>query len=98
MKRVMAKAEPARRTRCCWSSTPTPGRTRWRRLRRSTQALGLTGLIVTKLDGSAKGGVVAAIAKQHPVPLRFIGVGEAVDDLRPFVPREFVEALLPPSA
>ena len=39
-------------------------------------AVGLTGLVVTKLDGSAKGGVVAAIAKQHPVPLKFIGVGE----------------------
>lgn len=58
-------------------------------------AAGLTGLIVTKLDGSAKGGVVAAIAKQHPVPLKFIGVGEGVDDLRPFVARDFVEALLP---
>jgi fused signal recognition particle receptor len=58
-------------------------------------AVGLTGLILTKLDGSAKGGVVAAIAKQHPVPLKFIGVGETVDDMRPFVVREFVEALLP---
>ncbi len=61
-------------------------------------AVGLTGLIVTKLDGSAKGGVVAAIAKQHPVPLKFIGVGEAIDDLRPFVAREFVDALLPAEA
>jgi len=61
-------------------------------------ASGLTGLIVTKLDGSAKGGVVAAIAKQHPVPLKFIGVGEGVDDLRPFVARDFVEALLPTDA
>ena len=61
-------------------------------------AVGLTGLIVTKLDGSAKGGVVAAIAKQHPVPLKFIGVGEAIDDLRPFVARDFVEALLPAGA
>ena len=58
-------------------------------------AVGLTGLIVTKLDGSAKGGVVAAIAKQHPVPLQFIGVGEGLDDLRPFVARDFVDALLP---
>ena len=58
-------------------------------------AIGLTGLILTKLDGSAKGGVVAAIARQHPVPLRFIGVGEAVDDLRPFDANEFVDALLP---
>ena len=58
-------------------------------------AIGLTGLVVTKLDGTAKGGVMAAIAKQHPIPLQFIGVGEGVDDLRPFSAREFVEALLP---
>jgi fused signal recognition particle receptor len=57
-------------------------------------ALGLTGLILTKLDGTAKGGVVAAIAKQHPIPLKFIGVGEGVDDLRPFVAAEFVDALV----
>jgi len=59
-------------------------------------AIGLTGLILTKLDGSAKGGIVAAIARQHPIPLRFIGVGEGVDDLRPFDAGEFVDALLPP--
>jgi fused signal recognition particle receptor len=59
-------------------------------------AIGLTGLVVTKLDGSAKGGVVAAIAKQHPVPIRFIGVGEKVGDLQRFVAAEFVDALLPP--
>jgi len=58
-------------------------------------AVGLTGLILTKLDGSAKGGIVAAIARQHPIPLKFIGVGEGLDDLRPFVADEFVEALLP---
>jgi fused signal recognition particle receptor len=58
-------------------------------------AIGLTGLILTKLDGSAKGGIVAAIARQHPIPLRFIGVGEGLDDLRPFDAGEFVDALLP---
>jgi len=57
-------------------------------------ALGLTGLILTKLDGSAKGGVVCAIAKEKPVPLLFVGVGEGIDDLRPFVAREFAEALV----
>jgi fused signal recognition particle receptor len=57
-------------------------------------ALGLTGLIVTKLDGTAKGGVVAAIARVRPVPLVFVGVGEGIDDLRPFSAREFAEALL----
>jgi fused signal recognition particle receptor len=59
------------------------------------RAVGLTGLVLTKLDGSAKGGVVAAIAHEHPVPLAFVGVGEGVDDLRPFSAAEFVDALLP---
>jgi fused signal recognition particle receptor len=57
-------------------------------------ALGLTGLIVTKLDGTAKGGLVAAIAKTRPVPLKLIGVGEGIDDLRPFRAAEFADALI----
>ncbi len=61
-------------------------------------AIGLTGLILTKLDGSAKGGIVAAIAAQHPVPLRFVGVGEGIDDLQPFRAADFVDALLPPDS
>jgi fused signal recognition particle receptor len=58
------------------------------------EALGLTGLILTKLDGSAKGGVVLGIAAVKPVPLLFVGVGEGIDDLRPFSANEFVEALI----
>ncbi|RCS56986.1 signal recognition particle-docking protein FtsY [Parvibium lacunae] len=58
------------------------------------EALGLTGLIVTKLDGSAKGGVLAAIACQRPVPVYYIGVGESLEDLQPFDPAAFVDALL----
>ncbi|OWY27849.1 signal recognition particle-docking protein FtsY [Herbaspirillum robiniae] len=57
-------------------------------------ALGLTGLVVTKLDGTAKGGILAAIAKTRPVPLYFIGVGEKIEDLQPFNATEFVDALL----
>ena len=57
-------------------------------------ALGLTGLVVTKLDGTAKGGILAAIAKTRPVPLYFIGVGETIDDLQAFDAEEFVDALL----
>lgn len=57
-------------------------------------ALGVTGLILTKLDGTAKGGVIAAIAHAHPIPVRFIGVGEGLDDLRPFVAEDFISALL----
>ena len=57
-------------------------------------ALGLTGLILTKLDGTAKGGMVAAIAREHPIPVRFIGIGEAIDDMKPFVAVDFVDALV----
>jgi len=57
-------------------------------------ALGLTGLIVTKLDGTAKGGVLAAIARERPIPVYFIGVGEKLDELETFNAREFAQALL----
>lgn len=58
------------------------------------QALKLTGLIVTKLDGTAKGGILAAIAKNYPIPVYFIGVGEKLEDLQPFNAEEFTRALL----
>jgi fused signal recognition particle receptor len=57
-------------------------------------ALGLTGLIVTKLDGTAKGGVLAAIARERPIPVYFIGVGEKLEELETFNAREFAQALL----
>ncbi len=58
-----------------------------------TEAVGVSGITLTKLDGTAKGGIIFAIAKQFGIPIRFIGVGEQVDDLRPFAGEEFVEAL-----
>jgi fused signal recognition particle receptor len=58
------------------------------------EALGLTGLIVTKLDGTAKGGVLCAIAREKPIPVYFIGVGEQLDDLQTFDAHEFAQALL----
>jgi fused signal recognition particle receptor len=58
------------------------------------EALGLTGLIITKLDGTAKGGVICAIARERPVPICFIGVGEKLEDLETFDAREFAQALL----
>jgi fused signal recognition particle receptor len=57
-------------------------------------ALSLTGLVITKLDGTAKGGVLAAIARTRPVPVYFIGIGEKIEDLQPFVAADFVDALL----
>lgn len=61
--------------------------------RQFNEAVKVTGLVLTKLDGTAKGGVIFALAKQFAIPVRFIGVGEGIDDLRPFVAQEFVEAL-----
>lgn len=58
------------------------------------EALGLTGITVTKLDGSAKGGILFAIANQLQVPVRFIGIGESAEDMQPFAAEEFVDALL----
>jgi fused signal recognition particle receptor len=57
-------------------------------------ALGLTGLVVTKLDGTAKGGVLLAIAKARPIPVHYIGVGEAIEDLQPFDAKAFAQALV----
>jgi fused signal recognition particle receptor len=64
-----------------------------RQVKAFDEALGLTGLVITKLDGTAKGGAVAAIAREHPVPIRFIGIGEKAQDLRPFVAADFVDAI-----
>jgi len=58
------------------------------------EALGLTGITVTKLDGSAKGGILLAIADQLHVPVRFIGIGESAEDMQPFSAQEFTDALL----
>ena len=60
------------------------------------EAAGLTGIILTKLDGTAKGGVVIAIKQELQIPIKYIGVGEKLDDLQPFNPKEFVEALFTP--
>jgi fused signal recognition particle receptor len=57
------------------------------------EAVGLTGLTLTKLDGTAKGGVVFAIADKHAIPIRYLGVGEGIDDLRPFNGNDFIDAL-----
>jgi fused signal recognition particle receptor len=58
------------------------------------EALGVTDIVLTKLDGTAKGGIVVGICHQLKIPIRYIGIGEKFDDLRPFNPAEFVEAIL----
>jgi fused signal recognition particle receptor len=58
-----------------------------------TEAVGVTGIAVTKLDGTAKGGVLFAIKEQLGLPIRYIGVGESIDDLRPFNAEDYVDAI-----
>jgi fused signal recognition particle receptor len=93
VKRVMAKADAAAPHETWLVLDANTGQNAVRQVKAFDEALGLTGLIVTKLDGTAKGGAVAAIAREKPVPIRFIGIGEKADDLRPFAASEFVEAL-----
>jgi fused signal recognition particle receptor len=94
VRRVIQKADPTAPHETLLVLDANTGQNALAQVRAFDAALSLTGLILTKLDGSAKGGVVAAIAKEHPVPLKFIGVGEGVDDLRPFAAGEFVDALV----
>jgi fused signal recognition particle receptor len=95
IKRVIGKARSGAPDEVLLVLDANTGQNAVAQVRAFDAAIGLTGLVLTKLDGSAKGGVVAAIAEQHPIPLKFIGVGEGIDDLRPFAAAEFVEALLP---
>ena len=75
----------------------TTGQNAVNQTRQFRAAIGVTGLVVTKLDGSAKGGVVFALAKEFGLPIRFVGLGESAEDLREFEPAAFVDALLPAS-
>ena len=95
IKRVLGKAREGAPDEIWLVLDANTGQNGLAQVRAFDAAVGLTGLILTKLDGSAKGGIVAAIARQHPIPLKFIGVGEGLDDLRPFDADEFVDALLP---
>jgi fused signal recognition particle receptor len=93
VKRVMAKADATAPHETLLVIDANTGQNAVRQVKSFDEALGLTGLVVTKLDGTAKGGAVAAIAREHPVPIVFIGIGEKAGDLRPFVAAEFVDAL-----
>jgi len=74
----------------------TTGQNAISQARSFTEAIGVTGIVLTKLDGTARGGIAVAVEKELGIPVKFIGVGEGVDDLVPFDPTEFVEALLEP--
>jgi fused signal recognition particle receptor len=100
---LMAELEKMRRT--CQRVVPgsphevwlvldaTTGQNGLEQARKFTQSAGVTGIILTKLDGTAKGGIVVAIARELSLPIRFVGVGEKIDDLLPFDPETFVASL-----
>jgi fused signal recognition particle receptor len=71
----------------------TTGQNGLEQARKFTESSGVTGIVLTKLDGTAKGGVIVAIARELGLPIRFIGVGEKVDDLLPFDPEKFIDSL-----
>jgi fused signal recognition particle receptor len=94
LKRVAAKAQADAPHAVLLVLDANTGQNALAQVKAFDDALGLTGLIVTKLDGTAKGGALCAIARERPVPVLFVGVGEGIDDLRPFAAREFAEALV----
>ncbi|HWT16096.1 MAG TPA: signal recognition particle-docking protein FtsY [Patescibacteria group bacterium] len=98
VKRVMGKLDPTAPHETLLVIDGNTGQNALNQARQFHQAVGLTGLVVTKLDGTAKGGVVFALAREVGVPIRFIGVGEGLLDLRVFDAEEFVDGLLPSTA
>lgn len=94
VKRVIAKAQPDAPHEILLVLDANTGQNALSQVKAFDDALSVSGLILTKLDGTAKGGVIAAIAKAHPIPVRFIGVGEKLEDLKPFLAEDFVAALL----
>ncbi len=93
VKRVVQKAMPLAPQEVLLVVDATTGQNALRQAQLFNEAIGITGVALTKLDGTAKGGIVFAIKKELGIPVRLIGVGEGVDDLRDFDPKEFVEAL-----
>ncbi|OIR02808.1 signal recognition particle receptor FtsY [mine drainage metagenome] len=94
VKRVMNKALPDAPHEVLLVLDANTGQNAVTQVKTFDDALGVTGLVLSKLDGTAKGGVIAAIAEARPIPIRYIGIGEAIDDLRPFNAHEFIDAMI----
>ncbi|GER17896.1 signal recognition particle receptor FtsY [Variovorax boronicumulans] len=94
IKRVVTKADASAPHEVLLVIDGNTGQNALAQVKAFDETLGLTGLIVTKLDGTAKGGVLCAIARERPIPVYFIGVGEKLEDLETFNAREFAQALL----
>ena len=97
IRRVLGKLDPDAPHEVLMVIDGTTGQNALSQLRQFHAAVNVTGLVVTKLDGTAKGGVVFALAREFGIPIRYAGVGEGREDLREFDPEAFVDALLPAS-
>ena len=95
--RVLARLDPSAPHEVLMVIDGTTGQNAVSQLRQFHAAVKVTGLVVTKLDGTARGGVLFALAREFRIPIRFVGLGETLDDLREFDPEAFVDALLPES-
>ena len=93
MSRVIGKRLPGAPHDVLLVLDATTGQNGLQQARLFTEALKVTGIILTKLDGTAKGGIAVAIQRQLGIPIKYIGVGETVEDLQPFNAEEFVKAL-----
>jgi len=93
IKRVMAKLDAVAPHETLLVIDASIGQNALTQARQFHEAVGVSGIVLTKLDGTAKGGVIFAVAEQMKLPIRYIGVGEGIDDLRPFDATDFVEAL-----
>ncbi len=94
IKRVIAKIDAQAPDEVLLVIDATTGQNALAQVREFHEAIGVTGLVLTKLDGSARGGIALALAERHGIPIRFIGVGEQAEDLMPFDAEQFVDALL----
>jgi fused signal recognition particle receptor len=97
IRRVLAKLDANAPHEVLLVIDGTTGQNAINQTRQFLSAIGVTGLVITKLDGTAKGGVVFALAKEFGLPIRYVGLGETAEDLREFEPVAFVDALLPAS-
>ncbi|MBM4169494.1 MAG: signal recognition particle-docking protein FtsY [Ignavibacteria bacterium] len=93
IKRVLEKQTPGAPHETLLVLDATTGQNGLQQVRQFADAIGLTGIVLTKLDGTAKGGIVLAIARELKVPVKYVGVGEKIDDLQPFDARAYVDAM-----
>ncbi|MBF0295177.1 MAG: signal recognition particle-docking protein FtsY [Magnetococcales bacterium] len=96
IKRVLGRLDPEAPHETLLVLDGTTGQNAISQVKTFHEAIGITGLVVTKLDGTAKGGVVVGLSEKFQLPVRYVGVGEGVEDLRPFDARQFVDALFDP--